>query len=79
MAKCLYKIGAMETIVRDETINHLTEQCNNVLDKEQIEYAIEQLRAYGNTYWATIDEFCLLLHFMEKENVTSAHMEIHSI
>ena len=65
----------METIVRDETINNLTEQCNNVLDKEQIEYAIEQLRAYGNTYWATIDEFCLLLHFMEKENVTSAYME----
>ena len=74
--KYIYKIGTMETVVRDETINHLTEQCKFVLDKEQVEYAIEQLQALGNTYWATIDEFCLLLHFMEREGVTYATAQV---
>lgn len=72
-----YKIGSMETIIYDETINSLTNDYGNVINKEQIEYAVEQLRKYGNMYWATIDEFCLLLHFMEKENVTvvTSHKE----
>ena len=70
--KYLYKMGATETYVYDDSVNELADKCNGVLTLEQIEYAIQQLEQYGNKYYFVIDSLCLLLYFIKKEGVDEA-------
>ena len=70
--KYLYKMGETETYIYDEVVNGLADNNGGVLTLDQIKYAIHQLQKEGMKYFHIIDEFCLLLYFIERENVDKA-------
>lgn len=72
MVKYIYNIGSKELIIYDETINNLTKEYGFTITQDQIDYAVKQLRQYGEIYWAIIDNFALLSYYMEQENVQMA-------
>ena len=72
MVKYIYNIGSKELIIYDETINNLTKEYGFTITQDQIDYAVKQLRQYGETYWAIIDNFALLSYYMKQENVQMA-------
>lgn len=70
--KYLFQIGTLETYIYDEFVQDLADNFNGKLKLETIKNAIKLLEEYGNKYYFQIDALCLLMHFMERDNIDTA-------
>ena len=76
MKSYTYLIGNQEYNCYNETVNKLADECNGILTKDQLEYAIQVLQSQirENHYVHSMDTFALILHYVEKENVDFAQV-----